>query len=435
VFWFAWPRAFRLAWIAAGVVAELASGWPAPRDQMSRNTSLSAAAAGAMGRNDTGDYPMRVFKDRSCQRARVQEPRGFTLIELLVVIAIIGLLVGLLMPAVQSARESARRSQCTNNLKQIGLALHNYHDARKVFPPGYIDGQTDPTATAANDTGPSWGWGSYILPYLDENNTWSQINFTVPVGTGVNKTVSQQAVVGYQCPTDPLQDAIQLYAYQGNAPMVVVAHSNYLGCNGWVECAANAGGMYIPANDSNGSGAAADDDGTYANGVNGPMINAGDQSKFGLAGDGFFYRNSRNSSKNCTDGLSKTIMCGERSSDHSASTWTGAVAGAATPAWMFQDPSTGMTQAPNSAPPGPAYDQADYGEALVLAHGNATHVPSADVPLCDPDTYYSMHSGKGANFLFGDGSVVYLIQEIDPFAYQYMCTIAGGEVTDGLADL
>src|ERR1700735_893429 len=108
---------------------------------------------------------------------------GFTLIELLVVIAIIAVLIAMLLPAVQAARETARRSQCTNNLKQIGLALHNYHDARKCFPAGYIDRNTNAVSTPDNDLGPGWGWGAALLPFIEENNVYSQINFSQSVGT------------------------------------------------------------------------------------------------------------------------------------------------------------------------------------------------------------------------------------------------------------
>ncbi|HEY2839323.1 MAG TPA: DUF1559 domain-containing protein [Pirellulales bacterium] len=325
--------------------------------------------------------------------------RGFTLVELLVVIAIIGLLVGLLLPAVQSARESARSGQCKNNLKQIGLALHNYHDGLGCFPPGYIDGNTNPNSTPDNDVGPSWGWAALLLPYLEQGNISKQINFSQGVGVGNNATIAQMPMAFYQCPTDPYQDPFDVYDSSLSNILVTVAHANYVGCNGWEECFWNAGGA---------------GDGGGADGLVGGL---------GQAGDGLFYRNSRYTMANVTDGLSGTIFVGERSGDHSPSTWTGAVAGGMCPAWM-------AGQTPNSGPPGPAYDNADYAEALVLAHGNGTHVPSADAPIFDPDTFYSMHTGQGANFLFGDGSVHFLTSNIDPLVYQYLCTIAGGEIAN-----
>jgi prepilin-type N-terminal cleavage/methylation domain-containing protein/prepilin-type processing-associated H-X9-DG protein len=327
--------------------------------------------------------------------------RGFTLVELLVVIAIIGLLVGILLPAVQAAREAARRTQCVGNLKQIGIALHNYHDSLRVYPPGYVDGNLDPTSTPDNDLGPSWGWGAFLLTYLEEGNLRSQINFSQPVGVGVNAIVSQTPVSIYQCPTDPLQDAFSVYNTSLATIIATVAHGNYVGCNGWEECFWNAGG----AGTGTGSG---------ADGLVGGS---------GRAGTGLFYRNSRLNAGKIKDGLSNTIVVGERSSDHSPSTWTGAVAGGLCPAWM-------AGQSPYSPPPGPAYDNADFGEALVLAHGNGTHVPSADFPIFDPDVFYSVHAGQGANFLFGDGSVQFLTSDINPDLYQHLCTIAGGEITD-----
>src|SRR5438105_1065208 len=102
----------------------------------------------------------------------IGKKHAFTLVELLVVIAIIGVLVALLLPAIQAARESARRAQCKNNLKQIGLALHNHESARRAFPPGYISNSATKNGPG---TGPGWGWGAYILPYLEESSL--QIDF------------------------------------------------------------------------------------------------------------------------------------------------------------------------------------------------------------------------------------------------------------------
>ena len=95
------------------------------------------------------------------------------------------------------------------------------------------------------------------------------------------------------------------------------------------------------------------------------------------------------------------------------------------PAWMATQP-----PAVYAPPPGPAYDNADFGEALVLAHCNTTHLPSADFPIFDPDTFYSRHTGQGANFLFGDCSVHFLTSSINPYTYQALATIAGGEVAN-----
>jgi prepilin-type N-terminal cleavage/methylation domain-containing protein/prepilin-type processing-associated H-X9-DG protein len=326
---------------------------------------------------------------------------GFTLIELLVVIAIIGILIALLLPAVQKVRDAAARIKCTNNLKQIGLALHSYHDANKKFPPGYVDGNTDPNSTPDNDLGPGWCWATFILPYIEQDNVYKQINLNKPAGTGVNAAISLQPLVIYQCPSDGLQDPFPVYDSNFTSPIAVVAHSNYVGCNGWEECFNGAGGNPQP--------------GPGADGLPGV---------FGPGGAGLFYRNSKNTFASITDGTSNTIAAGERSGNHAPATWTGAFPGGRCPAWMATDP-----PAVYAPPPGPAYDNADFGEAFVLAHCNATHLPSADFPIYDPDTFYSMHTGNGANFLFADGSVHYLTSGINPVTYQALATIAGGEVS------
>ncbi|MGH7138379.1 MAG: DUF1559 domain-containing protein [Pirellulales bacterium] len=332
-----------------------------------------------------------------------QKRHAFTLVELLVVIAIIGILIAMLLPAVQAARESANRSQCMNNLKQIGLALQSYHDAKKVFPSGYVDLNNNPALTPDNDVGPGWGWASMILPNMEQQNVFNLINFSQPVGMGVNATVSLVNIPAYQCPSDPLQDPIQIYDSSLSAPIATVAHGNYVGCDGWIECLVGSTGTIAPT---------------------GPFAWAADGIPNGVYGPGargVFWRNSHTKITDVKDGTSNTILAGERSSNHSSSTWTGAVPQGLTPAWMAAVP-----LAPNSPPPSAAYDNADFGEALVLAHCNYTHTPCADFPIFDPDTFYSYHPG-GANFLICDGSGRFISSNVDGYVYQAMATIGAGE--------
>ena len=130
--------------------------------------------------------------------------RGFTLIELLVVIAIIAILVALLLPAVQQAREAARRSSCKNNMKQIGLALHNYHDVHTTFPPGYIS--VDPVNTGSTEPG-LYSWGAFILPYVEQaplydllnvGNVRLQDNLAIPA----IRSALQTPISVFSCPSD-----------------------------------------------------------------------------------------------------------------------------------------------------------------------------------------------------------------------------------------
>jgi prepilin-type N-terminal cleavage/methylation domain-containing protein len=125
--------------------------------------------------------------------------RGFTLVELLVVIAIIGVLVALLLPAVQAARDAARRMSCQSSLRQIGLAMHNYHDTFQVFPPGNI---TDGTCCS---TPSQTVWSISILPYIEGLNLQNQYNFNKTNEDPVNAFVRTQRVPIYECPSDPLR--------------------------------------------------------------------------------------------------------------------------------------------------------------------------------------------------------------------------------------
>lgn len=164
---------------------------------------------------------------------KFRKKSGFTLIELLVVIAIIAILIALLLPAVQQAREAARRTQCKNNLKQLGLALHNYHDTHNRFPPTQImvhyTGPNNTNPVARNHT-----WMSLILPYIEQSALYNSINFSAPMHDPATKifqtlstgeTIVSRQIPGLTCPSDP--------GFGGGISKHGLAHTNYAGNMGW----------------------------------------------------------------------------------------------------------------------------------------------------------------------------------------------------------
>jgi prepilin-type N-terminal cleavage/methylation domain-containing protein len=137
----------------------------------------------------------------NCKETRY---KGFTLVEILVVIAAIGILVALMLPAIQSSREAARKIQCANNLKQIGLGMHNYMLNHNAFPPGYISF----VLADHDDAGPGWGWAAVIMPFIEEVALREQINLEEPIRSEASKQVRLTKLPLFNCPSDDIFESI-----------------------------------------------------------------------------------------------------------------------------------------------------------------------------------------------------------------------------------
>jgi prepilin-type N-terminal cleavage/methylation domain-containing protein/prepilin-type processing-associated H-X9-DG protein len=361
--------------------------------------------------------------------------RGFTLIELLVVIAIIAVLIALLLPAVQAAREAARRAQCTNNMKQIGIAMHNYHDQMGSYPPGEI---SQPSTTPG--AGPnSWGaqvnelaWRAMILPQMEGNPVYNAINFSQSPNLatpGSEFTAYNTVFTTWLCPSDgtngggrlPSNTADGQWTDQPLDPSTgttaaftpVANYSGSFGDNycGGVLCAPGLP-WETPWNGSPPVGQAR----IGWNGYWGTSFGPPDGFTLGSGTmRGYFDYRSTAKPPNIaaiTDGTSNTIMAGEvlpsRAADSNFWYFNGAYAGTTVPlGWNANTyPSSAANCYQNwqtaSAPTGCRYSAAAKG-------------------------FVSMHPG-GSNFLFGDGSVKFLKNSISLVTYCALGSRAGGEV-------
>jgi prepilin-type N-terminal cleavage/methylation domain-containing protein/prepilin-type processing-associated H-X9-DG protein len=294
--------------------------------------------------------------------------RGFALIELLVVIAVIAVLIALLLPAVQSAREAARRIQCFNNLKQMGIGLHSYHQASNTFPVGYVSWNN----ANMELTSPGWGWGALFLPQLEQSSLYSAVNFNLAIEHACNGTVRTTQFNVYVCPSDQYTGIFTAKQDDGT-PIVDVATNSYAACFG--------AGLEI--------------------------ADVPDQ------GNGLFVRNFCRGVRDATDGSSYTIALGERGNTLTQTPWAGAPTGPTDAGAYFLSPN-----APSNNP-GPT-----HGAEAVLAHAADEGLNSPDTA---PDDFWSPHPG-GVNFLFGDGSVKNLKKGLDLSIYRALCTRNHGEV-------
>ncbi len=304
---------------------------------------------------------------------------GFTLIELLVVIAIIGILVGLLLPAVQKVREAAARSQSQNNLKQIGLALHGYHDANGYFPPGYQSGFPNQPVPAV-DAAPGWAWGTFILPHVEQDNLYRQLRLDVPCWDATNATAVKHAPKVFQCPAAPNHGPTTLIKDSGGTVLAEFGISHFVANNGQDE--------------------------TWAYDL--PNLS-------GVSGVGPFYRNSKTRIATVTDGLSNTVFIGEHTTI-SNKTWVGVVPNA------------------DVCPIDPArypFTACDAGATLVLCHSG----PAAAEPgIVHPPSFPTCHVCQmyapwhGGNVLLGDGSVRFVPTNVNLNTWAALSSVSGGEV-------
>lgn len=293
-----------------------------------------------------------------CSVARRSTPHGFTMVELLVVIGILMILIALVLPVIQQAREAARRTQCRNNLKQIGLALHNYESAFRMFPAGWIGAEDGRTLVYGQN---GLGYGSHILPFLSCGSAYNQLDSRCHIGSPANdrfrKSIPYHHKGSFTCPseTDLPDDEAWTTNWQGRE--VVMPISSYIsvfGTDGLGHCARH--------------------------------------SERQCVGNGAFYHNSFLRLSDFRDGQASTCMLGERQMiPNDGQEWY----------------STAVGFVPNEE------------HALYRLLGTGEHVPGD--PKGTFADFSSSHDG-GAFFLMADGSVEFVTSKVDLAVYREMLT-------------
>jgi prepilin-type N-terminal cleavage/methylation domain-containing protein/prepilin-type processing-associated H-X9-DG protein len=312
----------------------------------------------------------------NCRFARC----GFTLVELLVVIAVVAILIALLLPAVGSVRAAARRTQCLNHVKQLGLALHNYHDVHRVFPPGVV-GDVNSLGDPGTAEGSPLSWMQPLLPYLEQTSLYNEISPHFASTLAAHRYPLRHTVVPVlTCPSDP------------NAPKIARPPSGDWGNIGF-------GGNYLLCSGSQ-------------------TLTPG-ESPYGQNRNGMFYARSQTRLADVVDGASNTLMGAE----------------------AVVAPDSGIT--PTTQDMRGQYFFARRGGVLFSTHmppntftGDRSsscvdlpHAPCGERGLTDM-VYYarSLHAG-GVNALLADGSVRFVADSIDLLLYRALGTRAGGEPT------
>jgi prepilin-type N-terminal cleavage/methylation domain-containing protein len=306
---------------------------------------------------------------------------GFTLIELVVVIAITAVLIGLLLPAVQTVRATAVRIKCANNLKQIGLALHGYHDTLGRMPPAYsyvpIPGEPPPSVFRAIDippgdtyveqNWPGWGWAAYLLDYLEQSPVARQIDFEQRADGPSALLLRVVPMPVYTCPADRPTGPFAVLG-TNNKPVVQAATNSYAACYGAL----------------------------------GVMSTQPDQ------GTGVFYRNSRTRLGDILDGTSNTVAVGERCAMFVQTPWVGVI-----PAGTVR-----------TTPGAPVYRSSIY-PASSMTMARFGNKPLND-PNSEPADFFSPHLNV-VQFVFADGSVHALRTTTAQAVLWALATRSGGE--------
>lgn len=294
---------------------------------------------------------------------------GMTLVELLVVIAIVAVLIGLLLPAVQRVREAASQTGCRNNLKQIGLALHSFHDSAGRLPPGYLfDDAYTPAPWVILNTHPGWGWAAYLLPHLEQGPLAKQIRWDVALEDPVHDTVRTQVVKTFVCPSD-LNTGVFTVLTQVNHAICEAATNSYAACYGF----------------------------------------GGQIGEYPTLGNGIFFRNSRTRLNEIPDGTSTTVAVGERGAIFGQVPWAGTI-------------TDGTVRTHPNAPV--FVMSVEEAPTMVLARTSYYTLSRDYADLYD---FYSPHPGIGL-FLFADGSVRALRATTSSDVWLAIGTRDGGEV-------
>ncbi|MBV8316780.1 MAG: DUF1559 domain-containing protein [Planctomycetaceae bacterium] len=333
-----------------------------------------------------------------CKKRRVS---AFTLIELLVVIAIIGVLIGLLLPAVQAARDAARRAQCSNNLKQIGLSLHNFENTQQYFPAGAIGPGTDGSLYFH-------GWMAFVLPFIEQRNLYNQYNMGANWYDPVNSTAVNTQINVYLCPADMGNHTVSgmiddlSYNPPPGAKPISAATTDYTGFWGVDPSLYSANGV-TPVLDARGI--------LTTEILTPPNYTPPSKPVLGYPLSAI------------TDGLSNTIAVTECANRPQL--------------WVKGKPaSSSVTGGGQGTSSGTTVSGAPWAsDWKLLAPQGATQdgltKPGPCMISCTNDwEVYSMHPG-GANALFGDGSVRFLSTTTSPAIFAAFVTRAGGELISG----